>query len=309
MISSFFSKTKPINYVVLSIFLVLFFVLYGFYGPGIPVFSENYPLDLLVLSALVIEMLIINEIVRREKVTGFSSFAMLFFVLLMVIFPESMTDTNVVFCNFFVLLALWRLLAIKTIKNVKHKIFDASFFIGVASLFVDWSLLFLTLVFLVINLYDRTSFKNWFIPFIAISTLGLLVFTSFHLYDNLLFLKDHYRFQLNFLGEDFTRFEMIKSMVYVFVSLVIMSLVFLKLRQRGSGKLLALRILFFSFLLSFLVLFVSVIGERAALLGFFPVSVFITNYLETFEQNRYKEVAIVILLFVPFFILGVQLSS
>lgn len=294
---------------VLSTFLVLFFLLYGIYGPVTSIFGDNYALNFLVLAALVIEMLIVNEIIRREKVTGFSSFAMLFFVMFLVVFPESMTDTNVVFCNFFLLLALWRLLAIKTIKNVKHKIFDASLFIGIASLFVDWSLIFLTLVFLVINLYDRATFKNWFIPFVAIITLGILTITSFHLYDNLIFLKEHYRFQMNFLSEDFKRFEMIKSIVFVFISLVVMTLVFLKLRQRGSGKLLALRILFFSFLLASVILLVSVKGERAALLGFFPVSVFITNYLESFEQNRYKEVAIVILLFLPFFILGVQLSS
>lgn len=294
---------------VLCSFLVLFFGFYYIYGPFADLLGQNYLLDMLTLIALLLEMLIINEIVRREKVTDFSSFAMLFFVLLLIVFPESMLDRNIVFCNFFLLLALWRLLSVKAIKNVKHKIFDASFSIGVASLFVDWALIYLILVFLVINLYERGTVKNWFIPFIAIATMSILAFTSFQFYDGISFLENHYRFQINFLVQDFTTFEIIKSSLFVFSTFLIITLAFLKLRQKGGGKLLSLRILFFAFVLSVVVMSFNLNKMSTALLGFFPFSVFITNYLETFKQNRYKEVAIVMLIFLPFFILGVQLSS
>ena len=309
MISSFFSKTKPINYVVLSIFLVLFFGFYHFLGVSHKVLDDNYLLDVLSLIALVVQMLLINEIVRTEKVTGFSSYAMLFFVLLLVVFPETMMDRNVVFCNFFLLLSLWRMLAVKSIKNVRSKIFDASFFIGVASLFIDWTLVFLALVFLVINLYDKGIFKNWLVPFLAIITVGILTFTTFLLYNDFQFLEEHYRFRIGFFKENLTSFKMIKSIIYNVLLLIVASLVFLKLRQKGGGKLLALRILFFAFLLSIIITLLSSNTTTSVLIGFFPASVFITNYLETFKQNRYKEVALVILLFLPFFILAVQLSS
>ena len=309
MISSFFSKTKPINYVVLSIFLVLFFGFYHFLGVSHKVLDDNYLLDVLSLIALVVQMLLINEIVRTEKVTGFSSYAMLFFVLLLVVFPETMMDRNVVFCNFFILLSLWRMLAVKSIKNVRSKIFDASFFIGVASLFIDWTLVFLALVFLVINLYDKGIFKNWLVPFLAIITVGILTFTTFLLYNDFQFLEEHYRFRIGFFKENLTSFKMIKSIIYNVLLLIVASLVFLKLRQKGGGKLLALRILFFAFLLSIIITLLSSNTTTSVLIGFFPASVFITNCLETFKQNRYKEVALVILLFLPFFILAVQLSS
>ena len=130
-----------------------------------------------------------------------------------------------------------------------------------------------------------------------------------YLYDGLSFLEDHYRFQFNFLMADYSLFEILKSSIYIFISLVIMVLVFVRLRQKGGGKLLSLRILFFSFILSGLVLLLSIPALNAALLGLFPVSVFMTNYLESVKQNRYKEVALVILMFLPFFILAVQLSS
>ncbi len=310
MISSFFNKTKPINYVVLSTFLVLLYGLYHFYGPSSNEDSTvSYFLETLTLVTLLAEMFLINEIVRREKVTSFSSYAMLFFVLLLVVFPESLMDKKVVFCNFFLLLSLWRLLSVKSIKNVKHKIFDASFFIGVASLFVDWALAYLLLVFLVINLYDRKTFKNWVVPFIAIIALGILTFALLQLYDSVSFLENHYLFPINFLNEDFTAFKMMKPIFYSVIILIVMTLAFLKQRQKGGGKLLVLRILFSAFVLSTLVMFFNSKHLGTALLGFFPASIFMTNYLESFKQNRYKEVAIVILLFIPFFILGVQLSS
>jgi len=224
------------------------------------------------------------------------------------VYPEIMMDWNMVFCNFFLLLSLGRLLSMRTIRNIKHKIFDASFFIGLASLFVDWALLYLVLVFLVINLYDQRNFKNWLIPFIAIIVLGILAFTVLQFYDGLPFLKNHYQFQINYVNRDFTSFEMIKSIFYVFVIISMTILVFLKLRQKGGGKLLILRILFFAFILSVTIMSFSSKDTNFALLGFFPASAFLTNYLETIKQKRYKEIAIFLFIFIPFLILGIQLS-
>ena len=76
MISSFFGKTKPINYAVLSTFLIVFYAcLVGFSKIGVPTRS-GYILEGIALIALIFELIVINEIVRSEKVTGFSSFSM-----------------------------------------------------------------------------------------------------------------------------------------------------------------------------------------------------------------------------------------
>ncbi len=309
MISSFFSKTKPINYVVLSVFLVLFI---GFYQIWIGLDANLLNGDLIrtfALVALVGEMFLANTIVRNEKVADFSSYPMLFFVLLLVVFPESTLDNNMVFCNFLLLLVFWRLLSVKTIKNVKHKIFDASFFIGIASLFVDWAILYLLLVFLVINLYDRATVKNWFIPLIAIGTVAILAFTIALLNDSVSFFEEHYRFSMDFLKDNLNLLGMIKPAVYVFITLVVMVLVFLKLRQKGGGKLLALRVLFFGYLLSVTIMMFSNTEASSSVLGFFPAAIFFTNYLGTFKQNRYKEIAVVVLLLIPFLILGIELRG
>src|SRR5690606_18610161 len=154
MISSFFGKTKPINYIVLAIFLFLFYFTNAFLGLGEQKINDVIPFELLAFVVLLLGIFIINQMVRTEKITDFNSYTILFFVLLVIAFAENLQLKNAIFTNFFLLLALWRLLSIKSTRNVKHKIFDASLLIVVASLFYDWAIVFLLLVFVVINLYD-----------------------------------------------------------------------------------------------------------------------------------------------------------
>ena len=135
MISSFFGKTKPINYIVLSVFLFLFYGVFLFLFLKDNGGAISIPLEVLTLGILLLTIFVINQIIKTEKVTDFSSYAMLFFVLLIVTFADILLDKNAIFAAFFLLLAVWRLLSVKTIRNVKHKVFDASFLICVASLF------------------------------------------------------------------------------------------------------------------------------------------------------------------------------
>tara|TARA_R110000744_G_scaffold200844_3_gene319974 strand:- start:1070 stop:1516 length:447 start_codon:yes stop_codon:yes gene_type:complete len=134
MISSFFGKTKPINYIVLAIFLFLFYFANIFFQLKEQRINEVIPLEILLFVTLLLAVFIINLIVRTEKATEFNSYAMVFFVLLIVAFSDELVLQNVIFANFFLLLAFWRILSIKSIRNVKSKIFDASLLITIASL-------------------------------------------------------------------------------------------------------------------------------------------------------------------------------
>lgn len=309
MISSFFSKTKPVNYIVLIVFLLIYYTLYLSFERSFQIWNDDLVLQILAICALVLELLIINEIIRKEKVTGFSSFAMLFFVALLLLFPDTLLDENGIFANFFLLLAVWRLLAIKSMKNVKHKIFDASFFICISSFFYDWTLVFFILVFLVINVYERNNFKNWLVPITAVLTVGILSFAVLKLSGNLAFFKEHYTFDLELLEEGFPQGKSIALIVFSILFMVLASLVFLRVRKKGGGKLVVLRILFFSFLLSVLLSFLKLKSSSPLILGFFPVAVFITNYLETIRNARYKEIALSLFLVAPILIFLVGLTS
>ncbi|MFC4221690.1 DUF6427 family protein [Flagellimonas marina] len=309
MISSFFGKTKPINYIVLAIFLFLFYSLNAFFGFGAEMVDPILPLEILAFAVLVLALFIINQMVRTEKVTDFNSYAMLFFVLLLVTFSETLFNKNVIFTNFFLLLAFWRLLAVRSNRFVKHKIFDASFLIAIASLFYDWSLVFLVLVFAVINVYDRKTFKNWLVPFLGVATVFIITFAVIRVNGYADFFKEHYQFSIGLLGtKSLGEVINIKAIIYILLMLLLMTVVFVRVRKIGGGKLIVLRIVFAIFNLGVVIGLLTPAGSSPLLITFFPAAVFLANYAEGIKKTKLRELVLDICIALPLLLFIIQVS-
>ena len=309
MISSFFGKTKPIVHFVLAILLLLFYFGRIFFVAGEKSFFEEFPWELLAFGVLLLVIFIIHQIVRTEKLTDFNSYAMLFFVLMVIAFSEEFEQKNAIFTNLFLLLALWRLLSIKSVKNVKHKIFDASLLIALASLFYDWALVFLVLIFVVINMYDRKTFKNWLVPLLGVATIFILTFTTLKVLGSLDFFERHYQFTLSFLeAYSFLQVLNVKALVYFILVLIIAILVFLRMRSVGGGKLLHLRILFLALVFGILITLFTPVDESPVLITFFPASVFLANYFEAIKRSKLQEVVLVLCLLLSFLLFALELN-
>jgi hypothetical protein len=294
MISSFFGKTKPINYIVLAIFLFLFYFTNLFFQLNGQKINQVIPLELLLFAVLLFSVFIINQIVRTEKATESNSYTMLFFVLLIVTFSDELVLRNVDFANFFLLLAFWRILSIKSTRNVKHKIFDASLLIAIASLFYDWAIAFMLLVFFVIGVYDRKTLKNWLVPFLGMATIFILSFTVLKLKGDLDFFEDHYQFYLGlFTTKSFFQVLNIKTLIYLILSVIVSMVVFVRLRNVSGGKLLLLRIVFLIFLLGTALILFTPADASPVLLTFFPSAVFLTNYFEGIKKRKFQEVMLI----------------
>ncbi|MGN7513485.1 MAG: DUF6427 family protein [Allomuricauda sp.] len=294
MISSFFGKTKPINYIVLALSLFLFYFTSVFFQLGEQRINEVILLEILLFACLLLSVFIINQIVRSEKATERNSYTMLFFVLLILTFSDELILQNVIFANFFLLLAFWRILSIKSIRNVKHKIFDASLLIAIASLFYDWAIAFMLLVFFVIAVYDRKTIKNWIVPFLGLATIFILTFTVLKLKGSLNFFEDHYQFSLGlFTTKSFFQVLNIKTLIYLILTIIVSISVFVRLRNVSGGKLLLLRIVFLIFVLGTGIILFTPADASPVLVTFFPASVFLTNYLEAIKKRKLQEVALI----------------
>jgi hypothetical protein len=294
MISSFFGKTKPINNIVLASFLFLFYFTNVFFQLGDERVQQVIPLELMLFTVLLVSVFITNQIVRTEKATESNSYAMLFFVLLIVSFSDELVLQNVMFANFFLLLAFWRILSIKSTKSVKHKIFDASLLIAIASLFYDWALAFMFLVFFVIGVYDRKTLKNWLVPLLGLGTIFILTFTVLKLKGTLNFFEDHYQFSLGlFTSRSFFQVLNIKTLIYLVLTLLFSITVFIRLRNVSGGKLLLLRIVFLIFVLGTGIILFTPADASPVLLTFFPAAVFFTNYFESMKKRGLQEAIVV----------------
>lgn len=174
MITSVFKKSTLLNF-SLVVFLILFFdFIYqiqdlAWSNSAVLVFKKT-AIGIVILAS----GLITNFISKRNGLSKDSAYSILFFLLLLLFFPTLYDNINLVFANFFILLALRRLISLQSQKASKEKIFDASLWIFVAALFHFWCILYLVLVFISIISHVSGDYRNWLLPFIAFFAIGII---------------------------------------------------------------------------------------------------------------------------------------
>ncbi|KFF07408.1 DUF6427 family protein [Flavobacterium reichenbachii] len=180
MITSVFKKSTPLNYSLVVILILVFFFLSQFQetaweGSNFLLFQKVSSLCFILAS-----FFMINFIVKKNGLSKDNGYAIFFYLLFIMFFPSIFNNLNVIYANFFILLALRRLISLQSLKASKEKIFDASFWIFVASLFQFWCVLFLILVFISIIFHVSRDYRNWILPFIALLAVAVVfLMTSF----------------------------------------------------------------------------------------------------------------------------------
>lgn len=303
MISGIFGKTKPINFILLLGFLFLFywfvhFVLYeNHYEP------EQLVIKFVVLGVLLFSVFIVDFIVKRNQITTTNSYAILYYTLLIVVFPEVLLDDNAVFCSFFLLLATRRLISLKSLKNIKLKVFDATIWTLIASLFYDWAILYLILVCIAIYFYEPKNIKNWLVPLTGILAIGIIAICFLIITDNLDFLKNHYQFSFNV---DIIAYwiNSTKLAIYGIITIITGSLVFIKMGKLGVGKIITMRLIAISLALGLMVTFLKTTNDTYPLLiTFFPGAIFLAKYVELIKKATLREIVLMVSVVAPFLIL------
>ena len=184
MITSVFRKSTPLNYSLIVILILVFFFLYQIQEPSW-VSSSFLAFQKMSLLCFVFGLFfLINFIVKKNGLSKDNGYSIFFYLLFILFFPTIFNNPNVIYANFFILLALRRLISLQSLKASKEKIFDASFWILIASLFQFWCILFLILVFISIIFHVSRDYRNWVLPFIAlmaVAVIFLLISLIFHI--------------------------------------------------------------------------------------------------------------------------------
>ena len=291
MISSVFGKTKPINYVLVLSFL---FFLYWFVNAvrfGQPIDVDTLPGHLLQATCLLFSVLIINFVVQRNQLTRTHSYSLYIYSLFFLVFPAILLDGDAIYASFFLLLAMRRLISLKSLRNSKPKIFDGALWIVTASLFIDWALLFLVLVWLFVYFYEPENLRNWLIPLAAVIVVGIISWSFTVAIGNPEYLTEHYTFRLEaFLSYWKDWGNSLKLGLFLLLVFLSGLVAFLKLGKSGHGKIISMRLIALALVIAFAV--VLVLGNErggAVILLFFPAAVFISKYIETIKRQGIKE--------------------
>ncbi len=175
MIASLFRKSTPFNYTLLIVVVILFYAIYAFTQDANLAFTGVLEKAFL-LGIVFAGLFIVNFIVKKNALSRDNSYTILFYFLFLLFFPSTLDNFTIALSNFFILLALRRLVSLHSAKAQKEKIFDASLWVFVAALFHFWSILFIVLVFLSVFFHVSRDYRNWILPFIAFIAVALLFF-------------------------------------------------------------------------------------------------------------------------------------
>jgi hypothetical protein len=301
MIASVFNKSKPINFVIV-IGITFLACLYAYIRDVNREFSIALLAEIIAMFLItVFSIFLMNFIVVKNKLTEQSSYHILLYTLFLVLLPTTLISLNLLLSNVFILFALRRLISLRTQKDIKKKLFDASLWIGVATIFYFWAILFFTLIFIALFLYSDNKIKDWIISFTGMVTILLLSISynliMFNNLDSLLNFLPMYNFDLN----NYNSIQLIVSITIV-VSFSIWSTIFYLKVIRSKLKIFKPphKIIVAALIISLAVIVFS--HQRTSgefLFIFTPLAIITSNYIESIKENWVKELFLALLVLCP----------
>lgn len=299
MITSIFSKSKPINFLIVAVFVILLFLITNY-----TLLFKDVNSALLTSFKLAITIFLVfllDFIVSKNNLTQRNSYAIMTFGLLFGMFPQAMKYSDLLLSNLFVLFAFRRIMSLNSKIHIKKKLFDAAFWIALATLFYFWSMLFFALVIVALIYHSQNDIKNTIIPFVGVATVAILLVTY-----NIL-MHDAYIRPSNFqryASLDYTTYNSgasILKLTVLFTSFVWILIYFFRTLPDKNKKLRPANfIIAWASIIALLVAIVAPLKDGSEFLFLFaPFSIIMANYIQVISERWFKEVFIALLILTP----------
>ncbi len=298
MITSVFKKSTIVNYSLLLTLLLVFFFLFQTSGSVMATGTKGFSTTVTLFLLLLASFFLVNFSVKKNNLTKDSSYPILFFLLFLLIFPNIFGSLNVVFANFFILLAIRRLISLQTLKSPKEKIFDASMWIFIASLFHFWCILFILLVYISIIFHVSRDYRNWLLPFVAFFATVMIFMVAALAFDPTWISYIIKQTQTNFELDYFTtNYQNIALSFFVVVALYFVASLILSLTNKPLILQASYKKMLFGFLIGVTIFLISPEKNNTILLfTFMPLSVMCTTNIEYSQNKMYKEIVLLLLI-------------
>ncbi|SDB62157.1 hypothetical protein SAMN03097699_2686 [Flavobacteriaceae bacterium MAR_2010_188] len=302
MLSRFFSKSQPIHYVVVGLILLVVFSV-----SRLSKITEPFTLTLLIKQLILFGLclftiFLFDFLTAKNKLTRKNSYDILLFSLFVALLPETILNSNILLAHLFVLLAIRRIISLRSKREMKKKLLDASFWVGIATLFYFWASLYFVLIFIGLIFFAVADLKNWIIPFIGvlcvfIISLAYLMITN---HDYIQFYKDMFDYSFDFTN--------LNSMGLIIGITLLLSYgnwaLFFFIKQLKSKKKSyrpAFVIIIFAEIIALLIVALAPDKNGSEFIFLFtPLAIIMTNYLENLEERWFRELLIWVLVITPF---------
>ena len=270
MITRFFSTSKPIHLVIVSFLILVLFIVYrfGYYAQGIN--PSQILKEIVLYSATLLSIFVLSFFVNKNNLTKRNSFKILLFSLFLACIPQTIQHGNIIIANVFILFGIRRIISLRSNLYVKRKLFDAAFWIALASLFYFWSILFFILVFAGLIFYsigdiftyiDSLSFdfSKYNKPSLILSITIILSLGTWAMFFYIKKLQDKSRAYR-------------PSFIMIFITLIIGTTIMVLAPNKNGSEFLFI---------------------------FAPLAIIITNYIESIKETWFAEVFVWLLIITP----------
>lgn len=298
MITSVFRKSTPLNFSLVVILMLIFFLLFQFQDLS----WTNSFFSILqkggLFCVVVASVFITDFVAKKNGLSKDSTYTIFFYFLFLLFSPSVLNNTNLLISNFFILLALRRLISLQSLKASKEKIFDASLWIFLAALFHFWSIIFIVLVFISIIFHVSRDYRNWILPFIAffIAVIMFLLFaTVFDLNVIEYILKS---VQINFKIDYFTNnYQNGALSIYATVALFFLVSMFATLSNRPQLLHTSFKKIIASFFIGVIIFLISDNKSNDLLLfTFAPLAILAASHIEMPQLKLKQEMVLFVLI-------------
>jgi hypothetical protein len=220
MIANFFNKTKPATIFILAALLFVYYFTATFLLDSSEL-SFNFlikRISFFIFIALL--LMIVNFIVKKNKLTKDNSYALLLMVFLLGTFPEAMFSYKIVLANIALLLGFRKIYSLRSGVDTKLKLFDACFWIGIAALIYPWSIFYVLLVYLGMIIHQKLTVKNLFIPIVGIVTPVIIYFTHCLYFEDAAFFYNKFNYEINLDFSSYTSLKLLIPVVFLSMALL-----------------------------------------------------------------------------------------
>lgn len=305
MITSFFSKSKTINFIIIFFVAFLALLIYNIKDLNAELSFVFVLKQIAVIITIYVSLLLLNFILRKNNLTKKNNYEMLFFSVFLLYITQTTGHFSVILANFFVLLGFRRIISLQSQKNIKKKLFDASSWIAIASLFYFWSILFFILIPIALAMYSDNNIKHWIITLLGVLTIFVIsISTSIVIFNEYFEFYDT-TFQISY---DFSSYNTKSNLIAITLLLsfgIWSSIFFLKnIKNQKKTFRISHKIIAIYIVVAYLVV-MHVPNKNGSefLFMFAPLSIVITHYIEMIEEKWFKEIFLSILILAPFILL------
>ena len=315
MLIGIFKSNKPVVLIALP-FVALAMWVFAFISP-VPLVAENtmpfYSLfarwlgeigivaNFLAILLLVVQSIMLNDTVTKSQILNRNNYLpSLLYLVLMSSCPSLLTLHPVLFANFFLIIAVGRILTIFRQENIFSHVFDTGFLIGIASLFYFPAILLFPFVWISLTILRPFVWREWVIPLMGLVVPYLFVGVYYFWYDEL----DSFWYESIVAPIIDRTYNLVISESFYFligISLIILFLSFKKLSEGLSintiraRKWLTVLAWFFVFSLISALIAPSFSINYFALIAI-PLSVYTTSYFLSSRSRLWPEVIFILLL-------------